>query len=67
MTSDPRQPGDEVYCPDWERRVADNYVGCGSTNVEWDGVDMYDCLDCGICFTYEEAGKRPAPGARIEP
>lgn len=30
-------------------------IGCGSTNVERDPSEhnLYDCLDCGICFTPE--------------
>lgn len=35
--------------------VEHTVVGCGSTNVSWDGQEMFDCLDCGIFFTPAEA------------
>ena len=37
-----------VVCPD--STEGHTIIGCGSTNVEWDGVDVFDCLDCGIFF-----------------
>lgn len=36
--------------------------GCGSTNVAWDGSEMFDCIDCGLFFNPTEALHRgPAP------
>jgi len=47
-------PGMEVRCPthnaDGSPIDDDDVKGCGSTNVVWDGLEMYDCLDCGIFF-----------------
>ena len=37
------------------KHVEHTVVGCGSTNVAWDGQEMFDCLDCGIFFTPAEA------------
>lgn len=43
-----------VKCPttdmDGKPLAADATVGCGSTNVVYDG-EVYDCLDCGIFFS----------------
>lgn len=43
-----------VKCPmrnqDGSEIAADDIPGCGSNNVVWDGVECYDCVDCGIFF-----------------
>jgi hypothetical protein len=47
---------DGVRCPSWasERQENSGLIGCGSTNILWDGFEMWDCLDCGLFFTTEE-------------
>ena len=50
-----------LRCPDWPDPVnphVKSIVGCGSTNIEWDG-EVWDCLDCGMFFT-TEAGTPPS-------
>jgi hypothetical protein len=51
--SDPRHPGELIRCP----ITGQPPDGCGSAHVQWDGIDVYDCLDCGLCFTYAAADK----------
>ena len=34
-------------------------AGCGSTNVAWDGSEVFDCLDCGLYFSPAEALHQP--------
>ena len=45
-----------LRCPSWpsERQENSGLIGCGSTNILWDGFEMWDCLDCGLFFTTEE-------------
>jgi hypothetical protein len=45
-----------LRCPSWpsERQENDGLIGCGSTDIQWDGFEMWDCLTCGLFFTTEE-------------
>lgn len=47
--------GAPVRCPtrnpDGSEIARNDVRGCGSTNVSWDGTELYDCHDCGIFFT----------------
>ena len=51
-----------VRCPPRPRWVGD-LAGCGSTNIEGpDEEKLYDCLNCGLWFTFEaqcDSPKRP--------
>jgi hypothetical protein len=50
----PYEKGMTVRCPtrnaDGSPIAEDDTRGCGSENVTWDGMEMYDCHDCGIFF-----------------
>ena len=47
----PCPEGMRPSCPD--DLASESPRGCGSTNVTWDGVEMWDCRDCGLFFTPE--------------